>query len=259
MTVSSLLWQLQPPEGQSRWLFGTMHIRDNRVYWFGEKLYPLIEEADVYVGEMELDIPGEVFIANTYDLKKEMSASVYEKTRKQLLKSFRLDLGRFIHFHPLMIISAISQSMLEAEHQVSLDEHLWQYATRQGKTTIGLESYVEQNTLLHSLDPLPLYKQIIKISRSPSGIIRQTHKALSWYMKNDIHQLYRITKSSMHGLRKKIIYDRNHVMAQRILGFDPEKIYFIAVGAGHLSGKNGLLALLKQSGWKITPHLLTGN
>jgi uncharacterized protein YbaP (TraB family) len=235
-----------------------MHIRDNRVYWFGEKLYPLIQQSDVYVGEMDLDIPGEVLLSNTYDLRKEMSSSVYEKLRKQLLKSFHLELGRLVHFHPLMIISAISQSMLEAEHQVSLDEHLWQYAALQGKPTIGLESYVEQNTLLHSLDPKPLYKQIIKISRSPSGIARQTHKALSWYMKNDIHQLYRTTKSSMHGLRKRIIYDRNHVMANRIQNFDPGKIYFIAVGAGHLSGKYGVLALLKHSGWKISPHPLTG-
>ncbi|HZV44834.1 MAG TPA: TraB/GumN family protein, partial [Saprospiraceae bacterium] len=55
MTASSLLWQLIPPQGQPHWLFGSMHIRDNRVYQFGEKLYPLISDSDVYVGEMELE------------------------------------------------------------------------------------------------------------------------------------------------------------------------------------------------------------
>jgi uncharacterized protein YbaP (TraB family) len=252
LTVSSLLWQLQPPHGQPRWLFGTMHIRDNRVYWFGEKLYPLIQQADIYVGEMELNIPEEITLPATYDIKEYLSISVYQKARKQILKSFNIDLDRFTNFHPLMVVSAISQSVLAAEHQVSLDEHLWHFAATQGKPTIGLESYMEQNTLLHNLDVIPLYKQLVKISRSPSSIGRQTQKALSWYMKGDIHQLYRITKSSMHGLRKEIIYKRNHIMANRICDFDMDKKYFIAVGAGHLSGKYGLLALLKRSGWKIS-------
>lgn len=253
MKGSSLLWQLQPPQGDPRWLFGSMHIRDNRVYWFGEKLYPLIREADVYVGEMELEIPEANQITTTYDLKQYIFPVVYEKTRKQLIKRFHLDIERFVPFHPLLAISAISQSVLAAEHQVSLDEHLWHYAAQHDKPTIGLESYEEQSTLLHSIDPIPLYKQLIKISRSPSSIVRQTHKALAWYMKGDTHQLYRITKSSMHGLRKEIIYQRNLVMAKRILDFEPGKKYFIAVGAGHLSGKYGLLALLKRSGWKLNP------
>jgi len=257
VTDSSLLWQLQPLQGQPRWLFGSMHIRDNRVYWYGEKLYPLIQQADVYVGEMELDDAAQIPFTQTYDLKKYLSAKAYEKMRKQLLKSFQLDIELYIHLHPLLAISAISQSQLAAEHQVSLDEHLWNFASSHEIQTQGLESYPEQVQILHSLDPVPLYKQLIKISRSPSSISQQTHKTLNWYMKGDIHQLYRMTKTSMHGLRKQIIYDRNRIMVNRILEFDEMKKYFIVVGAGHLSGKYGLIALLKQSQWKIRPIQLT--
>ena len=230
-----------------------MHIRDNRVYQFGEKLYPLITDSDVYVGEMELEHQPDLMITNQYDLKKHLSVSAYEKMRKHFLKSIKIDIERFVHVHPLLAISAVSQSLLEAEHQVSLDEHLWHFAKNIGKEVTGLETYEEQVTLLHSLDPVPLYRQLLKISQSPSGIGRQTHRTLNWYMKSDIHQLYRLTKSSMHGLRKKIIYDRNQVMAKRILEFSQAKTYFIAVGAGHLSGKYGILALLKHAGWKIRP------
>jgi uncharacterized protein YbaP (TraB family) len=230
-----------------------MHIRDNRVYQFGEKLYPLITQADVYVGEMDLEPQPDLQITNQYDLKKHLSASAYQKMRKYFLKSLHLDLERFVHVHPLLAISAVSQSQLEAEHQVSLDEHLWHFAKNIGKEMSGLESYEEQVTLLHSIDPVPLYRQLLRISKSPSGIGQQTHRALTWYMKSDIHQLYRLTKSSMHGLRKRIIYDRNQVMTKRILEFSPEKTYFVVVGAGHLGGKYGLLALLKHAGWKIRP------
>jgi uncharacterized protein YbaP (TraB family) len=230
-----------------------MHIRDNRVYQFGEKLYPLISSADVFVGEMELERQPELLITNQYDLKEHITASAYDKMRKHFLKSLQIDIERFVHVHPLLAISAISQSLLEAEHQVSLDEHLWHFAKKIGKEMTGLESYEEQVTLLHSLDPVPLYRQLVKISKSPSGISRQAHRALNWYMKSNIHQLYRLTKSSMHGLRKRIIYDRNQVMVKRILEFSPVKTCFIVVGAGHLGGKYGILALLKHSGWKIRP------
>jgi uncharacterized protein YbaP (TraB family) len=56
--------------GQPHWLFGSMHIRDNRVYQFGEKLYPLISNSDCYVGEMELEQQPEIMLTNHYDLKK---------------------------------------------------------------------------------------------------------------------------------------------------------------------------------------------
>ena len=230
-----------------------MHIRDNRVYQFTEKLYPLINDVDVFIGEMELENRGELHFSNQYDLKAHVSVSVYDKMQKQFLKSFGVDLERFRHYHPLMALSAISQSLLAAEHQVSLDEHLWHYAKENGKLTIGLESYLEQSSLLHSIDPVPLYRQLLKISRSPSSMSRQTHSALSAYMRSDIHQLYRLTKSSMHNLRKRIIYDRNHVMVERILDFSTDQKYFIVVGAGHLSGKFGLLALLKKAGCKVRP------
>src|SRR6187402_958968 len=105
-----------------------MHIRDNRVYWYGEKLYPLIQQADVYVGEMELDVPDQIPFTKAYDLKKYLSAKAYEKMRKQLLKSFQIDIEQYVHLHPLLAISAISQSRLATEHQVSLDEHLWNFA-----------------------------------------------------------------------------------------------------------------------------------
>jgi uncharacterized protein YbaP (TraB family) len=202
---------------------------------------------------MDLEQQPEEMIPHHYNLKNHLSASAYNKMRKHFLKSIKIDIERFVHVHPLLAISAVSQSLLEAEHQVSLDEHLWNFAKTIGKEMRGLETYEEQVTLLHSLDPVPLYRQLLKISQSPSGIGRQTHRTLNWYMKSDIHQLYRLTKSSMHGLRKRIIYDRNHVMAKRILEFSPEKTYFIAAGAGHLSGKYGILALLKHAGWKIRP------
>jgi hypothetical protein len=153
-----------------------------------------------------------------------------------------------------MIMSVVSTSVLQSEHHISLDEHLWNFAREHGKKTKGLESHEEQLNILHSIDPKPLYKQLLEISRNPSAIRKNTDKGLQLYMKGNIHQLYMLSKSSMQELRKKVIYDRNRHMASVIDHLDLLSTqYFISVGAGHLSGKYGLLALLKKSGWKLKP------
>ena len=251
--MSSLLWSLQRPDGKESWLFGSMHIRDDRVHQLGERLYPLILQSDKFIGEMELNPPPPGMKMPAYDLKSHFTEKVFQKMRDQLLKSFGVDIDLFAHVHPLMLISSLSQSILEADHQVSLDEHLWRFAQVNHLEVGGLESYEEQLKILHSIDPGGLYRQVHKISKSPSGLRRQTLRALEWYMKGDVHKLYLLTKSSMHKLRKSVIYERNQQMSLRIHALPAELTYFIVIGAGHLSGKFGVIPLLKQSGWKVKP------
>lgn len=230
-----------------------MHIRDERVYQFCHELYPHILTADVYVGEMDLH-PFDIEVNGPeYDFQKEFTPAGYQKIRKQLIKSFQFDISRYTYLHPLMILSGITQNILVNDHAVSLDEHLWNYARDNQRHLQGLETAREQLSLLHSIDPKPLYRQIETISSRPSGIRKFTDRALEYYIRGDIHLLYQMTRSSMHQLRKRIIYNRNELMVARMLAFDPALSYFITVGAGHLSGPMGLISLLRRKGFKIRP------
>lgn len=248
-----MLWSFQLPEGKPSLLFGSMHIRDDRVYRFCDAVYPLIRQADVYVGEMDLtDLPqraGE----QGYSMPVFFRPAAFVKLRKQILKSFKLDINRYAHLHPLMIMSAISQTMLDNDHAVSLDEHLWNYAKENQLELRGLETIHEQMEILHSIKPDSLYRQIKAISKQPGKLRKFSNRAIDYYTRGDIHQLYQLTKSSMHELRKLIIYDRNRLMISRITRFDPAIRYFITVGAGHLSGSTGIISGLRKAGYKVSP------
>ena len=248
-----MLWSFQHPEGKPSLLFGSMHIRDDRVYKFCDAIYPLIRQADIYVGEMDLtDLPQRA-ATQGYNMPACFRPAAYGKLRKQILKSFKLDVNRYAHLHPLMIMSAISQSILDNDHAVSLDEHLWNYAQDNHLVLQGLESIHEQMEILHSIKPDSLYKQIKDISTQPGKLRRFSDRAINYYTRGDIHQLYQLTKSSMHELRKLIIYDRNRLMIGRIVSFEPDVRYFITVGAGHLSGSTGIISGLRKSGYKVSP------
>ncbi|MGB4848288.1 MAG: TraB/GumN family protein [Saprospiraceae bacterium] len=251
MSAQSLLWSLTPPEGKASWLFGTMHIRDERAYQLSKSLYPLILAADTFIGEMDMNASLIPMAHAHYDARTHLSEAVFKKLQHQLLKSFQIDLATYNHLHPLMIMSIISNSVLQTEHHISLDEHLWDYAKQNGKVMMGLESYEEQFRILHAIDALPLYAQIQKIGRHPSGVRKHTARGLNLYIHGKIHELYILSKSSMHDLRKKIIYKRNEKMADVITQLDTSSQYFITVGAGHLSGKTGILSSLKKAKWKV--------
>lgn len=231
-----------------------MHIRDDRAYKLCDNLYPLILQSDCFIGEMDLDMSGSETQIPRYDLQHYFKDKTYQKMQRQIKKSYQVDLDHFSHLHPLMIMSILSTSVLESEHQVSLDEHLWKYAKDHGKKTIGLESYEEQLQILHSIEPCLIYKQLLKISRKPSTIRKSSSHSVDLYLQGRIHKLYLLSKSSMQQLRKKVIYERNRKMVSVINHLDSTTQNFITVGAGHLSGKFGLLSLLKKSGWKIHPH-----
>ena len=53
-------------------------------------------------------------------------------------------------------------------------------------------------------------------------------------------------------MRVKLIDERNVIMAQRIIAEGEAKNVFVAVGASHLAGKNGLVSSLKNAGYKLT-------
>lgn len=250
MSRQSLLWSLNFEGKPVSYLFGTMHVRDDRAYRLCQQLYPLINNCDCYVGEMDLH-PRPNVTMPAYDILKYITDKKYDKIHKQFLRSFHIDLHRFKHLHPLLIMSVLSTQDLSIDHIVSLDEHLWLYSEENGKEMSGLESYERQFEILHTIDPAAVYKQLVKLARNPGSIRKQTERGINHYINGRIHELYMFSKSSMHELRKKIIYERNRNMVEFIKNMDESKSYFITVGAGHLSGKFGILPLLKREGVRV--------
>src|SRR5690606_11952607 len=98
-----------------------------------------------------------------------------------------------------------------------------------------------------------------RLASSPWSLRRQTTHTMRAYLSGDVHRLYRMTRSSMRRLRKPVLDDRNRIMAERILALYGDRDAFIAVGAGHLSGRHGVLARLKRAGWSARPVPLTGS
>ena len=61
------------------------------------------------------------------------------------------------------------------------------------------------------------------------------------------------TDAGMSGFTDILLYHRNLNWVKKMNELLPGKSLVIAVGAGHLPGEKGVISLLRQNGYKVTP------
>lgn len=135
--------------------------------------------------------------------------------------------------------------------ELALDVYLYQYAKMQGKELLGIETFEEQLEIMQKI-PLEIQVESLKDLIKNFDAHRQEMNDLAeLYAQGETKQLYKLAKKGAKGFRKVMIYDRNEIMAERITKLIEEKSACVAIGAGHLEGKRGVLRLLKANGVKV--------
>jgi uncharacterized protein YbaP (TraB family) len=255
----TLLWQIQKAGFSKSYLFGTMHVKDAIAYSYFKPVQPYIIETDIYAAEMDLDQASnegqshDVFLPNGQTLLDYISLKKFEKLRQIILKRFGLDLKNYLRFYPLLTTNLIAETLLSNDYHLALDYAMWQFAKESCKIMTGVESYQDQMHTLKKLSIQTQIKQLEEIGKNPSKVEKATSKMVECYFSMDIHKLYQFSKKGMGKMRKTLIYERNQFMSKRILSLMEEGSCFFAIGAGHLSGKSGLIRLLKMKEYELSP------
>jgi uncharacterized protein len=255
---ASLLWKLSAPEtGLHSYLFGTMHVRDQRAFTGLDKVYACIDACQALALELDLDEgtgwsdPMLFRLPKGTPLHSLMPPKAYNRLRRILLKAFQVDIAYFPRLIPFALIEVITEQAMSDDHPFFLDAHLWAYAKEREKTLLGLETRQEQQDVL--LD-IPLDKQVKMLrdtGKNPARFRASLHRMAAWYEAGDLKSLYRASRQSAGNLRKPMLYDRNRLMAERMDELLRRQTVFCAVGAAHLWGGKGILRLLKQKGFSL--------
>ncbi|MEP7218312.1 MAG: TraB/GumN family protein, partial [Bacteroidota bacterium] len=144
------------------------------------------------------------------------------------------------------------------DNPVFLDAYFYQLAKQEGKKIIGLERVSEQ---LDLIDPslADFWKFYFNSTRRKKQRIahrgeESQEEMLRYYHAGDLNQLLAIMRESFPpDYFKRLLTDRNHNMADRAVKYMEEGPTFIAVGAGHLPGREGVIALLRGKGYTVRP------
>lgn len=259
----SLLWEIRNKDSQlPSYIFGTMHVKDYRAFIFQDVITEYIDKCKIFATEFDLrersqlNDPEISRIPGNRNLEELIGKRKFERLKRILRKSFSIDLDQLKDILPLFIINMLTEKILVSTSTIPLDTFLWQYAENTHRDLRGVETFAEQ---LITLAKIPIdyqVKNLISIGKNPKQFRRQINGLIYQYVNGDIHSLFKKSKKSLGKQRKLLLYDRNKLMAKRIHLLVQDQTSFVAIGAAHLSGKKGVLRLLKSRGFKLKPIML---
>lgn len=257
---AGLLWQIEAGDGKISYLFGTIHSDDARVNDFSPTLLKALSNSEAFVMETLPASDPSVYLMQDANLRSLLN----EKEIQQVdtLADFH-SMNEDIAMRMKPWLLAMVFDLPKPQTPYTQDAQLLGLAQSQGKEVLGLEDTTEHFAVL---DEFTLKEQIIMLravlKRSQVDKERDFEDLVKAYARGDADRIAalddQITSSILpKGLwarmRVKLIDERNVRMAQRAISEAGKRPVFIAVGASHLPGKNGLLEILRKAGYKVSP------
>lgn len=256
---TGLLWKLVAPSGKVSHLFGTIHVDDPRVTDLSPAVSKALEDSEIFLMEALPPSNSSVFF-QSISLRDDLTEAEFEKV-KELAELHALQEDTVLRMKPWLL--AMIFDLPRAQTPYTLDILLFTKAQQQSKDVQGLEDMQEHFGLLDNLsreEQLTLLRVVLK--RSQQQKEEDFEKLLNAYLKGDIAAIAEIDEkvtaddlppALWQKIEAKLIDERNALMAERIAAKGLENRLFVAVGAAHLPGREGLLARLRKAGYKVIP------
>ena len=132
-------------------------------------------------------------------------------------------------------------------------------AKKQNKTTVGLEFMDEQLNAFKSIPYDVQAKELFKaVENAYKGEGQEIDELIEYYLNEDLDKLLELTLNSQFMdeeiniiFKQVFLIDRNHKMAERSIKYMKSGPTFIAVGAAHLPGKEGVIENLRKKGYTV--------
>ncbi|MEP7039598.1 MAG: TraB/GumN family protein [Acidobacteriota bacterium] len=251
------------------YLFGTFHIICSNDMIQAEKLTDYIDKTEQLFLEVDLDDPAELqsagkmpFLADGKTLSDFYTKEQYAKVGELVQNSLGAPIENFKNFKPffVQVIAVTSPKFLGCSQASSYDLSFLQYAQTKQKPIEGLETVAIQTA---TIDSIPLKKQaddLYKAALEPEKSSAEFKKMLEIYKTQNSDKLFEFMQTQMKddtAFQTNLLDKRNTSWIPKIEKAVKEKPSFIAVGAGHLGGKTGVLNLLRAKGYKVRAIKLT--
>jgi uncharacterized protein len=264
------LWKVIGSKGVV-YLLGTIHAAKADFYPLPSIIENSFEKADMLIEEIDISEPAEADRAQagliqegSYPIGDTITNHLSEVTRSHLaeyLKKGDLPEQVIAHMRPWLVSLLVEQLELQRmgfDPSYGLDQHFLKEARQSHKQIGALEDAGSQLKLLSSLseefqDRL-LLSTLVDMEKSQGFLDFLTQ---AWQT-GDAAALQELITSSVRDypllkpLMTKLLDDRNTAMTAKIEHFlQTPKSYFVAIGAGHLVGEQGILSQLQRTSFRV--------
>lgn len=255
----SLLWKITGNTLSSpSYLYGTIHIKDRRVFEWQDSVYARLGKCSTYAGELDLNMDnimkaaGYMMLPDGQTLHDRFTPEEYNLVKDAVKSCSGYELALLDKLKPISLIALCFSVNSTEELEATVDELLYKKAVEGGKQVIGLETVEEQVVLL---DKIP-DSYVLEYFRNLDEQEKEFENLIRFYRNADLDSLWLMMQDEESGsmLNDEMIRVRNHRMTERILPLIRNQSTFIAIGSGHLPGNEGIIALLRNEGYIVEPE-----
>ncbi|HWR88029.1 MAG TPA: TraB/GumN family protein [Acidiferrobacterales bacterium] len=258
-----LLWKIEIPGIAPSYLFGTYHTNDPRITTLPCPVKDVFDRASSYTMEVITNGAGIVSMAEAMffndgkTLKDVLGEPLYQETLRTVGAIETTKTGGINNMKPWAVMMLLSAP--RAGRGLFLDMALQYDATQRGKPTYGLETMQEQIAVFNGMsldDQIVLLRDAVQNYQLTQDAMEELTRA---YLKRDLSALLALNEKFKPkdarvytNMMDRLLVRRNANMAERMRVRLKEGNAFVAVGALHLPGDNGLLRLLSAAGYHVT-------
>jgi uncharacterized protein YbaP (TraB family) len=188
-------------------------------------------------------------------LKNHVDPRTYDYVRR-VFALMKVPEAKFSQYRPWFLVLMLSSSGLPGfSDELGVDEFLTNRAKANSKPMSGLESVGEHTAVFSGLTDRQS-EALLLVTFIPQGNGRGEHEpTMSAWRRGDVDTLARSTRDSFRdfpAFGERLLGARNRAWIPKIENFlRSGKTYFVVVGAAHLGGSDGVLALLRARGCKV--------
>ena len=264
MKESSLLWKVEGPGiPKGSYLFGTMHMIEKEYFIFPDKLEKIVKKSEQLVMELA-GLPNQKD-AMKYVLLEEGTFFDYfskEQTDSILIwakKEFKMDEAAFrstmSKMKPFVVVQMATQIHFMGKTE-SYEMTLEEIAKTNKLSISGLETIEQQMAFFDDLTKEQQAEMVMEGIRDSEKSIETMKEMEVLYQGQNVDSLYLMIQDEggvISAESADFLDNRNAAWVPQIKEMIASKRCFIAVGAGHLGGPNGVIRLLEKEGYTLTP------
>ena len=265
---NTLLWKISG-NGLKKpsYIFGTIHMlcKDDAV--LSDSLKNVIKNVNEVYFEVDLDnmfemlgVMSKMKMKGDTTLQDLLSEADYEKVKNYFeTKGSMLPFSMLEKYKPMLAASTLQQGSFACETTAMMEQVIMEEAKQHKKSIKGLESMGYQASVLDSIPYKLQAEQLLSyIDNAEKGgdEDKELTEMMNAYINQDLQKLEEMlmkSDPSISNYTDILLYNRNRNWVNKLKGLLSEKALLIAVGAGHLPGKEGCINLLRKEGYKVTP------
>jgi uncharacterized protein YbaP (TraB family) len=267
--TSGLLFRVERRGAPVSYVFGTVHLARREVARAAGAAFltlSKVQAAGFELAESEEEIAALGGRAMTYpegaaphSLRRQLGTERFARLI-ELIKGTPVDQRKLERLRPWAI--AILIELLGEPPGNVLDEKIRQAAVAMGKPVFGLEKPEDQIDVFSSMPEMMQIRMLKEAIDDHAKLALLKQSMLDAYLLRDMKKIEALEDSALAAsddpgldafLKDHLINERNRAMEQRLLPRLRKESVMVSVGAMHLMGRSGILHLLEQDGYCITP------